>query len=209
MSFLDIKDPAERATLAKEYVTAMKTVKQRNMANRELKVVGLDDDHLCVEGEKYNLTPGIDALITHRQPEREDYTDDDFTTYRALVEQTNAKTTPNHAGVRYPYETWKWRHMLGKMFTPIESLPDEEGETEDIEGTNTSSMEDSPSPASSHKSWPPSPDISPPPSPPSPVRTRSGNARKTKDREPFYKGYNSEGVLYLPGDINGLAMKLQ
>ena len=38
MSFLDIKDPAERATLIKEYVTAMKTVKQRNMTNRELKL---------------------------------------------------------------------------------------------------------------------------------------------------------------------------
>ena len=38
MSFLDIKDPAERATLVKEYVTAMKTVKQRNMANRELEL---------------------------------------------------------------------------------------------------------------------------------------------------------------------------
>ena len=38
MSFLDIKDPAERATLVKEYVTANKTVKQRNMANRELKL---------------------------------------------------------------------------------------------------------------------------------------------------------------------------
>ena len=36
--FLDIKDPAERATLVKEYDTAMKTVKQRNMANRELKL---------------------------------------------------------------------------------------------------------------------------------------------------------------------------
>ena len=33
MSFLDIKDPA---TLVKEYVTAMKTVKQRNMMKREL-----------------------------------------------------------------------------------------------------------------------------------------------------------------------------
>ena len=38
MSFLDIKDPAERATLVKEYVTAMKTVKQRNMMNREMKL---------------------------------------------------------------------------------------------------------------------------------------------------------------------------
>ena len=38
ISFLDIKDPAERAPLVKEYVTSMKTVKQRNMANQELKL---------------------------------------------------------------------------------------------------------------------------------------------------------------------------
>ena len=37
MSFLDIKDPAERATLVKEYITVMKTVKQRNMMKREMK----------------------------------------------------------------------------------------------------------------------------------------------------------------------------
>ena len=38
MSFLDIKDPAERAALVKEYVTAMKTIKQRNMMKREMKL---------------------------------------------------------------------------------------------------------------------------------------------------------------------------
>ena len=38
MSFLDIKDPAKRATLVKEYVIAMKTVKQRTMVNREMKL---------------------------------------------------------------------------------------------------------------------------------------------------------------------------
>ena len=38
MSFRDIKDPAETATLVKKYVTAMKTVKQRNMAKWELKL---------------------------------------------------------------------------------------------------------------------------------------------------------------------------
>ena len=38
MSFHDIKDPAERTTLVKEYVTAMKTVKQRNMMKRETKL---------------------------------------------------------------------------------------------------------------------------------------------------------------------------
>ena len=30
-------------------------------------------------------------------------------------------------------------------------------------------------------------------------------AKKTKDREPIYTGY---GVVYIPGDINGLAKKL-
>ena len=43
MSFFDIKDAAESATLLKEYVTAMKTVKQRNMANRELKLTTGDE----------------------------------------------------------------------------------------------------------------------------------------------------------------------
>ena len=38
MSFLDIKDPAKGATLIKEYVTAMKTAKHRNMMKRETKL---------------------------------------------------------------------------------------------------------------------------------------------------------------------------
>ena len=44
MSFLDIKDLAESATLVKEYVTVMKTVKQHNMVNRKLKLA-IGDDH--------------------------------------------------------------------------------------------------------------------------------------------------------------------
>ena len=35
MSFLDIKDPAKRMALVDEYVKAMKTVRRRNMVNRE------------------------------------------------------------------------------------------------------------------------------------------------------------------------------
>ena len=43
MLFLNIKVPVERMTLVKEYVTAMKTVKQRNMMNREMKPVTGDE----------------------------------------------------------------------------------------------------------------------------------------------------------------------
>ena len=46
------------------------------------------------------------------------------------------------------------------------------------------------------------------PSMQSPVHTRPhGKAKKAKDRGPFYK--KGDGVVYLPGDINGLAKKLQ
>ena len=47
MSFHDIKDPAKRATLVEEYITAMKTVKQGNMTNREMK--------LAIGGKLLNL----------------------------------------------------------------------------------------------------------------------------------------------------------
>ena len=54
---------------------------------------------------------------------------------------------------------------------------------------------------SSDMSSPGTPDI-----PPSPLHTRSsGKAKKTKDKEPFYKGY---GIVYPPGDTNGLTKKL-
>ena len=38
MSFLNIKDPAKRTALVDEYVKAMKTVRQRNMVNGEMKL---------------------------------------------------------------------------------------------------------------------------------------------------------------------------
>ena len=38
MSFLDIKDPAKRTALVDENAKAMKTVRQRNMMNREMKL---------------------------------------------------------------------------------------------------------------------------------------------------------------------------
>ena len=38
MSFLDIKNPAERTALANEYVKAMKTIRKHNMVNREMEL---------------------------------------------------------------------------------------------------------------------------------------------------------------------------
>ena len=84
-----------------------------------------------------------------------------------------------------------------------------EGESEDTDDTD--SVEPYPSPASTEYfdistvdyNTPPPGIESPDPSISSP-RTY-GKAKKKKDREPFYKGY---GVVYLPGDINGLSKNL-
>ena len=46
-----IKDPAKRATQVKEYVTAMKTVKQHNMVNREMKLA-IGDEVQIVNANK-------------------------------------------------------------------------------------------------------------------------------------------------------------
>ena len=87
--------------------------------------------------------------------------------------------------------------MLKRMTVPGESIPEEE--SEDTDGTYTDSVGDI-RPSDSGTMSPG----------PSAVHTRShGKAIKTKDRGAPYKGWKGEGVVYLPGDINGLARKLQ
>ena len=85
------------------------------------KVVGLDGDTLHVEHNMYNLTPGITALITYKRPQGKKYTDDDYTVYRALVAQTEIVKFPITQLALDQYSSWKWNHMLMKMFTPMES----------------------------------------------------------------------------------------
>ena len=66
MSFLDIKDPSERATLGKEYVTAMKTAKQRNMANRKLKLAIRDELQTLfhpLTAQRVDATPPLDKSV--------------------------------------------------------------------------------------------------------------------------------------------------
>ena len=291
MSFLDIKDPAEIATLVKEYVRAMKTVKQRNMMKREMKlaigdelqtlfhpivnatkqaaeetrkelepmkkklsdidgalkasidgalkpvaalqpgrnlditfgiyrrkdgqlqmgseIVEIDENErfLIVDGRKYDFPPGLWAFIRQKNPQVSQWPSRDYRTYKSLSAQTKVKSHPNPRGSSRPRATWKYKRMLKRMTVPGESIPEEE--SEDTDGTDTDSVGDISEPAilspviMSSGSGIMSPG-------PSPAQTRShGKARKTKFRGAFYKGYKGEGVVYLPGDINGLARKLQ
>ena len=183
---------------------------------------------LIVDDTKYKLTPGLLELITNIHPRAGQWKTNDYQVYKSLVAQTKVKSFPNRAGTARPHATWKWEHMIRKMVILGERIA-EEGESEYTDDTD--SVESYPDIASigdidrtapcvlttdSDISSPGivSPGIlssdsgiSPPGMTPSPVHTRShGKARKTKDRESFYK--KDDGVVYLPGDINGLMKKL-
>ena len=102
--------------------------------------------------------------------------------------------------------------MLRKMVIPGDRIVEEEEESEETDDTDSVEpyLENASIGNIGESSSPPgilSPDTPGPSIPPSTLHTRSyGKAKKTKkDREPFYKGY---GVLYFPGDINGLAKNL-
>ena len=89
--------------------------------------------------------------------------------------------------------------MFRKVVIPRERIEEEE-ESQDTDDADTAPM-----------GGEPSEDISEPDLTvlSSPAHTRSyGKAKKEKDSTPFYKGYKGEGLVYLPGDINGLTKKL-
>ena len=165
--------------------------------------------NISADGTNYDFTPGLWAFITQKHPQVSQWPSRDYRTYKSLSAQPMVKSHPNPRGSTRPRATWKYKHMLKRMTVPGESIPEEE--SEDTDGTDTDSMgdisESSPAILSPVIMSSDSGIMSPGPSP---AHTRFyGKARKTKFRGAPYKGYKGEGVVYLPGDINGLAKKLQ
>ena len=142
----------------------------------------------------YKLTPGLLELITNKHPRTDQYNLNDKEVYSSFVAQTRVKSFPNRTNGARPHATWKWKYMLKKMVIPGERIAEAEEGSEDTDDKDTASKGDiGESSLSSDISSPGTSDI-----PPSPAHKRSyGKAKKTKDREPFYKGY---GVVYLPGE---------
>ena len=82
-------------------------------------VLQLDGDVLAVDGTKYTLIPGLEALILKNQPQRGEYNDNDLQVYELLVAQTKNRITPNKiTGAAQPRATWKWKHVLKDMVIP-------------------------------------------------------------------------------------------
>ena len=195
-----------------------------------IKAVQLKGNTLIVDDTEYKLTPGLHALITLKQPLSTQWNSNDYQAYKKLVAQAKVRSFPNRTDTARPHATWKWKKLLKTMVIPTERIPEGSEETDDASDTASIGdieSSDIASPASTRKAWDGSSSSGMPPLPPlpSPARTRSRSvppsptytrsygkkdeAKKTKDREPFYRGYEGRGVVvYLPGDVNGLSKKL-
>ena len=166
---------------------------------------------LTVDDTVYTLTPGLLELITNKHPRPDQYNSNDERVYRSLVAQTRVKSFPNRTGGARQHATWEWMQLLKKIVMPGERIAeggsedtDDESDTASVGDTESSDIT-SPDSTLKASDVPSSSDYGIPP----PARTRDyGKAKKTKKREPFYRGYEGRGVVYLPGDINGLTKKL-
>ena len=103
MSFLDIKNPAKRTALVDGYVKPKKTVRQRNMVNREMKLaIGEELQtrfHGIVSATKQaadkTAEDGGRRLILYKEPRPQHYTIDDYAVYKAIVAHTRVSAYPN------------------------------------------------------------------------------------------------------------------
>ena len=103
MSFLDIKYPAERATLVKECVTAMKTVKRRNMANRELKLA-IGDELQTLFHQIGNATKqAAEETRKELEPMKKTLTDIDRSLNRDGAKQPKRKQPSKNADTTFTY----------------------------------------------------------------------------------------------------------
>ena len=167
MSFLDIKDSAERATLVKEYVTTMKTVKQRNVANQELKLV-IGDELQTLFHPIVNATKQA-AEETRKELEPMKKTLTDIVGALTAQREHVAKPPLGKALDRtYGFYMKNGRLWMGNKAIQLDS----ERRILTVDAHAWSSIADN---------------------------NRGGT----------YKGFKGEEVVYLPGDINGLAEKLQ
>ena len=252
MSFLDINDSAERATLVKEYVTAMKTVKQRNMTNREMKLaigdelqtlfhpIGNATKQAAEETRKEfalmkKTLKDIDGALTAQRehatvakPQPSNNIDTTFGIYRRqdgqlgmgskvvqvdgeilTVDDTEYNLAP---GLRVLVSSkhlrpGQWKTDDYQVYkspvaqTKVRSNPYKPDDTDSVEYESIGDIDRTAPgiliPEYYMSSQSPMP---------LPVHTRSyGKAKKEKDRKTPCKG---DGVVYLPGVINGLTKKL-
>ena len=154
---------------------------QLKMGISDLKLERADDrDWLAVGRKKYELTPGFTALLNQIHPIN--YTEADLEEYTDLIDQTQTSTQQGPESVANPHNTWKYKNLLKYMCL---DMSDDSDSSTVVSNSGFGSVAGEPLFSPKRK-----------------IRFRREKGRKSPNN-------SGRGVVYLPGDINGLAKKLQ
>ena len=167
---------------------------------------------LTVDGTVYDFTPGLHPLIMRKHPRPTQYNSNDYRVCKSLCAQTKVRSFPNPAGTARPHAKWKYKHLPRKMVIPGERMT-EEGESEDSDDIDTASIGDSEYLIYHHlvyhhlilecyhlvhliyRNR-------------LPILALKEKLKRRRIENLFIKVTKGDGVVYLPGDINGLTKKL-
>ena len=160
----------------------------------EIVKISEDGTILNVDGVEYDLTLDLHMLIVQKHPRPNQWTSGDYQAYKYLSIQTKVRSHSNLRGVARPRSTWKYKHKHRKMIVPGESIKEESEDSEDSVAHHLSNRDYLPNQPVNHHHLP--------------ILDLMGKLERRRI-EAFYKGWKGEGVVYPPGDINGLTEKLQ
>ena len=79
-------------------------------------IVGANENTLTVGDTEYDLTKGLWAFIMLKPPQVSQWPSRDYRTHKSLSAQTKVKSHPNPRGSTRRRATWKYKHMLKRMY---------------------------------------------------------------------------------------------
>ena len=115
------------------------------------KFITIEDNNIKVDDITFEGTKGFWELVTSKNPNPENYTNEDLSKYQQLVILTNAAYRNNNPNQNYPKQSKgnKWGNIIKPIWKAIKEQKDED-ETEDEEEDNAYSLfDDDPQPGTS------------------------------------------------------------
>lgn len=115
-----------------KYFSIQKSGNHYIMGNEIIRID--DNSNIIVEGERYEGTPGLWALIMLAKPNEDQYTDEDFQRYEDLVEKTQVIFNPQNTKENSkPRMTAKYKNILAQLAEDYDLAEPKEEEPEDSE----------------------------------------------------------------------------
>ena len=115
------------------------------------KFITIEDNDIKVDDKIFEGTPGFWELVTSKNPNPENYTDEDLSKYQRLVILTNTAYRNNNPTQNYPKQSKgnKWKKLIKPIWENIKKQKDEDETEDEEEGNAYSLFDDDPQPGTS------------------------------------------------------------